>query len=94
MTVINVPRGSIVDGLAVLGRRYPLCRGHGWLARNLFPDPGGNGEAVEVTLRDDPPVRLQAGETVNIPATAARVPQRRRRPRPTARLVVRRGSRF
>ena len=26
--------------------------------------------AVEVTLRDDPPVRLQAGETVNIPANA------------------------
>jgi quercetin dioxygenase-like cupin family protein len=26
--------------------------------------------AVEVTLRDEPPVRLQAGETVNIPANA------------------------
>jgi quercetin dioxygenase-like cupin family protein len=26
--------------------------------------------SVEVTLRDDPPVRLQAGETVNIPANA------------------------
>ena len=26
--------------------------------------------SVEVTLRDDPPVRLRAGETVNIPATA------------------------
>ena len=26
--------------------------------------------AVEVSLRDDPPVRLQAGETVNIPANA------------------------
>lgn len=25
---------------------------------------------IEVTLRDDPPVRLQAGETVNIPANA------------------------
>jgi quercetin dioxygenase-like cupin family protein len=26
--------------------------------------------SVEVTLRDDPPVRLRAGETVNIPANA------------------------
>jgi uncharacterized cupin superfamily protein len=26
--------------------------------------------SVEVTLRDDPPVRLVAGETVNIPANA------------------------
>jgi quercetin dioxygenase-like cupin family protein len=26
--------------------------------------------SIEVTLRDDPPVRLEAGETVNIPANA------------------------
>lgn len=39
--------------LAQLGRRYPLYRGHGWLAHHVFPPPrpGSDGSAVEVRLR-------------------------------------------
>ena len=47
-----------------MGRRYPLCRGHGWLARHVFPNPGGNGEAVEVMLRSGPRILVQPEEFI------------------------------
>ncbi len=56
--------GASVDALAFMGRRYPLCRGHGWLARNLFPKPGTDGDAVEVGLRSGPRVLVHPDEFI------------------------------
>lgn len=57
-------RGSLAGALAVAGRRYPLCRGHGWLARHAFPDPPGDGAAVEVRLRSGPCILVHADEFI------------------------------
>lgn len=59
-----MPPTCLVDGLAALGRRYPLYRGHGWLARSVFPDPGADGAAVEVKLRSGPGVLVHPDEFI------------------------------
>ena len=57
-------QGPVVNALAGLGRRYPLCRGHGWLARHAFPDPAGDGAAIEVGLRSGPRVLVRPDEFI------------------------------
>lgn len=61
--VVSLP-GSLAGALAVAGRRYPLCRGHGWLSRNVFPDPPGGGGAVEVRLRSGPRILVDPEEFI------------------------------
>lgn len=56
---------SFVDILGALGRRYPLYRGHGWLARNLFPNPAvGHDGAVEVSLRSGTRILVHSDEFI------------------------------
>jgi FkbM family methyltransferase len=57
-------RDAVASGLAALGRRYPLCRGHGWLARHAFPDPPGHADAVEVALRSGPRILVHPDEFI------------------------------
>lgn len=64
MTTVDTPRESVVNALAFLGRRYPLCRGHGWLARHVFPLPADDDDATEVGLRSGPRVFVHPAEFI------------------------------
>ncbi|MEJ7764313.1 MAG: FkbM family methyltransferase [Acidimicrobiales bacterium] len=57
-------RAPVTGALAVLGRHYPLCRGHGWLARNVFPLPGERSGSTEVRLRCGPRVLVHCDDFI------------------------------
>lgn len=57
-------RRRVAAALAVAGRRYPLCRGHGWLSRHACPDPPCSVDAVEVGLRSGPRILVHPDEFI------------------------------
>ena len=61
-------RDRAVNGLSALGRRYPLYRGHGWLAHHVLPAPapatGGRADPREVALRRGPRVLVRTDEFI------------------------------
>jgi FkbM family methyltransferase len=64
LTGVAPLREPVARGLATVGRRYPLCRGHGWLARHAFPAPPVGAEAVEVALRSGPRILVHPDEFI------------------------------
>lgn len=59
-------RDRAVSALSTLGRRYPLYRGHGWLAHHAFPAPatGRTGDPGEVRLRRGPRLLVHTDEYI------------------------------
>lgn len=57
-------RESVVSRMAVVGRHYPLCRGHGWLARRLLEVRVEPGDPAEVRLRSGPLVLVHPNEFI------------------------------